>query len=244
MAFTSKNEKAAAQIGSNNKADLSFIEQFRLRTGRPLRVLHIGNIANNAYNNACIQRQYGIEADVLCYNYYHIMGCPEWEDSDVQERSSAAAGLDHFKPDWWATNLRGWNRPRWFVQGPSALCIDYLGAKNAGWKVAAALKWLQLEFAAWEHVQPAQRDAKRSNNLPGRLWFHRWVNTPPRLETERGHALPLYNLWLGTSVANGVLGPRPDKRGAKAATLWFEQDVSRGLAYRKKAAKSRPSERR
>jgi len=29
------------------------------RLGRPLRVLHIGNIANNAYNNARIQRQYG-----------------------------------------------------------------------------------------------------------------------------------------------------------------------------------------
>jgi glycosyltransferase involved in cell wall biosynthesis len=150
------------------------------------------------------------------------MGCPEWEDSDVQERSSAAA-LDHFKPDWWATNLRGWSRPRWFVQGPSALCIDYLRAKNAGWKAAATLKWLQLEFAAWEHVQSAQRDAKGSNNLPGRLWFHRWVNTPPRLETERGQTLPLYNLWLGTSVANGVLGRGPGERGAKFATLWFER---------------------
>ena len=119
----------------DNKADLSLIEKFRLRAGRPLRVLHIGNIANNAYNNACIQRQHGIEADVLCYNYYHIMGCPEWEDSDFREGSSVA-GLDHFKPDWWATSLRGWSRPRWFVQGPSALCIDSsCGEANSGRKL-------------------------------------------------------------------------------------------------------------
>jgi glycosyltransferase involved in cell wall biosynthesis len=222
MAATSNNGESVVQTDPNNKADLSFIERFRLRTGRPLRVLHIGNIANNAYNNACIQRQYGIEADVLCYNYYHIMGCPEWEDADFREGSSAA-GLDHFKPDWWATSLRGWSRPRWFVQGPSALCIDYLRAKNAGWKVAAALKWRELEFAAWEHVRSAQREIKGSNSLPRRLWLHRWVNTPPRLETERGHTLPLYNVWLGTSVANGVLGPRPGDRGTKFATVWFER---------------------
>jgi glycosyltransferase involved in cell wall biosynthesis len=201
------------------KQELSFLREFEAVWGRPLRVLHIGNVANNAYNNACIQRQYGIEADVLCYNYYHIMGCPEWEDGNFQDRSSAA-GLDHFNPDWWATSLRGWSRPNWFVQGPSALCIDYLRAKNADRKVAAALKWLQLEFVAWEHARPAQRDAKGS--LPRRLWLHRWVNTPPRLENERGDILSLYKFWLGTSVANGVLGPRPGERVTKTA-LWFDR---------------------
>jgi glycosyltransferase involved in cell wall biosynthesis len=208
----------ATDENQNLLSELSFLAEFHRMNGRALRVLHIGNIANNAYNNACIQRQYGIEADVLCYNYYHIMGCPEWEDSDVRERSSAAAGLDHFKPDWWATNLRGWSRPRWFVQGPSALCIDYLRAKNAGWKVAAALKWLQLEFAAWDHAQSAQPDAKGPNNLPRRLRFHGWVNSSAK--GEGGGILSLYKFWVGTSVANGVLGPRPSERIGKTAALF------------------------
>jgi glycosyltransferase involved in cell wall biosynthesis len=203
---------------STSQVDLSFIEQFRRRTGRPLRVLHIGNIANNAYNNACIQRQYGIEADVLCYNYYHIMGCPEWEDGNFRETSPAAM-LDHFRPDWWATSLGGWSRPRWFVQGPSALCIDYLRMRNAGWKVSAALKWLQLEFTAWDHVRSGQGATEECGSLPRRLWFHRWVNSPVSLENEGGGTLSLYKFWLGTWVADGVLGPMPGRQVGKVAAL-------------------------
>jgi len=59
-----------------------WLREFQRREGRPLRVLHIGNIANNAYINAKIQRRLGIDADVCCYDYYHVMGCPEWEDAD------------------------------------------------------------------------------------------------------------------------------------------------------------------
>lgn len=215
---------------SEEKADLLFLNQFELCFKRPLRVLHIGNIANNAYNNACIQRKYGIEADVLCYNYYHIMGCPEWEDGSFQEQSFGAE-LDHFKPNWWATSLGGWSRPRWFVQGPSALCIDYLRAKNAGWKVAAALKWLQLEFAAWAHAQSAQPDAVAPNNLPRRLRFHGWVNASAR--NKGGATLSLYRLWLGTSVANGVLGPSFGERTGKAASLFDCMSAAVWLAIRK-----------
>ena len=73
---------------SNAQVDPTVAEINRIM-GRKLRVLHIGNIANNAYNNARIQRQYGIDADVLCHDYYHVMATPEWEDgaSDDQSRS-------------------------------------------------------------------------------------------------------------------------------------------------------------
>lgn len=64
---------------SDFQLQLAFLKEFQRAHNRPLRVLHIGNIANNAYNNALIQRRFGIEADVICYNYYHVMGCPEWE---------------------------------------------------------------------------------------------------------------------------------------------------------------------
>ncbi|MGY3488963.1 glycosyltransferase involved in cell wall biosynthesis [Bradyrhizobium sp. USDA 4011] len=171
---------------------LRMIGDFRRRMGRPLRVLHIGNIANNAYNNARIQRKYGIEADVLCYNYYHIMGCPEWEDGALQEGSSAL-GEDHFRPDWWATSLKGWKRPRWFVQGPSALCIDYLRARNAGWRTTAYLKWLELELAALQDARSGENACSPAKNVPRRLSFLLWP-------------VSLYRIWLGTFVANGVLG--------------------------------------
>ena len=55
-----------------------WLSDFREAEGRAPRVLHIGNIANNAYLNAKILNRRGFECDVICYDYYHIMGCPEW----------------------------------------------------------------------------------------------------------------------------------------------------------------------
>lgn len=107
--------------------------------GRPLRVLHIGNIANNGYNNARIQRQHGIEADVLCYDYYHVMGCPEWEDADFR-----GAIQDHNHPDWTRVDLRGFVRPTWFVQGPLFLCQDYLIARAQRDETKARRCWTDL----------------------------------------------------------------------------------------------------
>ena len=68
----------------------TWLADFERLKGRPLRVLHIGNIANNAYNNARIQRQRGIDAYVLSFDYYHIMATPEWEDADFTEIGRAS----------------------------------------------------------------------------------------------------------------------------------------------------------
>jgi len=115
--------------------------QLARRLGRPLRVLHIGNIANNAYVNAKIMRRAGIEADVLVIDYYHIMGCPEWEEGAV----SRLAGT-HDRPHWSASVVSGFVRPNWFVQGPAELCAAYLRAKNAGNPVAQWLRWAALNW--------------------------------------------------------------------------------------------------
>ncbi len=120
------------------------MKEFQRAHDRPLRVLHIGNIANNAYNNALIQRRFGIEADVVCYNYYHVMGCPEWE------AASFDGHVDNMFPDWWATELGGWRRPDWFVQGPVLDCLSYLRAKNAGDNEAAIFFWTLLQARYWE----------------------------------------------------------------------------------------------
>jgi len=75
-----------------------------------VRILHIGNIANNAYNNVKFLRRKGIEADVLCYDYTHVMAQPEWEDAEFDGQP------DEFHPDWGRLDLGTFQRPDWFFQ--------------------------------------------------------------------------------------------------------------------------------
>ena len=79
-----------------------------------MRILHVGNIANNAYNNAKFLRRKGVEADVLCYDYTHVMAQPEWEDA------AFTAQPDEFNPQWGAMDLGGFRRPAWFLQAELA----------------------------------------------------------------------------------------------------------------------------
>jgi hypothetical protein len=104
---------------------IDFLAAFRRQHGRPLRVLHIGNIANNAYQNAKLLNALGADCDVICRGYYHIMACPEWEDADFSRLA-----LDESRPDWATTNLNGYKRPKWFVQGHEIFCLDYLLARR------------------------------------------------------------------------------------------------------------------
>lgn len=118
-----------------------WVEEFRRKHGRSPAVLHIGNIANNAYRNAQLLRQYGVACDVICYDYYHLMACPEWEDADFE-----GAVKDQRFPDWNAVNLRGYKRPNWFVQGPVLDCLRYLQAKRQNKKFRAWFLWHILTF--------------------------------------------------------------------------------------------------
>jgi len=79
-----------------------------------LRVLHIGNIANNGYNIANLFNQAGMQSDLIIGPYYHIAGCPEWEDSEFEGDIG-----DQFFPNWHKVKItNGFTRPRWAVQGP------------------------------------------------------------------------------------------------------------------------------
>jgi hypothetical protein len=101
-----------------------WLDEFRKTHGRSPRVLHIGNIANNAYNNAKILNEAGLENYVVCYDYYHIMGCPEWEDADFPKFTG-----DHYKPEWFRLQLNGFVRPEWFIQGSLPLCLLALSSQ-------------------------------------------------------------------------------------------------------------------
>jgi hypothetical protein len=50
-----------------------------------MRVLLIGNIANNAFYTASLLRRAGIEADVFCPDDYWVMSSPEWEEADFDQ---------------------------------------------------------------------------------------------------------------------------------------------------------------
>ena len=113
-----------------------WLETFRAKFGRAPRILHIGNIANNAYNNARLLNEAGLDCDVICYDYYHVMGCPEWEDADC----SGEFG-DQFRPDWAAARISRFERPRWFAQGPLLECINYLVARREGNLLKAEELW-------------------------------------------------------------------------------------------------------
>lgn len=90
-----------------------------------MKILHIGNIANNAYNNAKILNKYGIDSDVLSPRYYHIMGCPEWEDADFTGNYD-----DDNLPNWYKLDLKKYESPSWFFKGNETLIIRCLIYKN------------------------------------------------------------------------------------------------------------------
>ncbi|MDA9430547.1 glycosyltransferase family 4 protein [Bradyrhizobium sp. CCBAU 51627] len=142
---------------------------FRGRHGRPLRVLHVGNIANNAFNNARIQRQHGIDAYVLAYENYHIMACPEWEEANFDGDLG-----DPFFPNWSSLDLKGYLRPGWFASGPLELCCAMIEAEVTGQEVLAEQLRHSLDRArrrvssqtayarAVRYGQRAKRFARRS----------------------------------------------------------------------------------
>lgn len=114
-----------------------------------MRVLGISNIANNAFKNAVILRKAGIECDVLCADYFHIMSCPEWELARFN-----ASGIEQVMPAWSKIDLNGYERPRWFAQGWLKTCVEYLLAYRGATDDSRDPDklWLQMRAEQEMHV--------------------------------------------------------------------------------------------
>lgn len=158
--------KEARDIMNVEIAPTDWLNEFKKRFRHNPKILFIGNVANNAYQNAKILRRYGIACDVLCNDYYHVMGSPEWEDAEL---SQEPADMDY--PDWDSVNLNGFERPDWFVQAPMDEAVAYLHKKNkygafSGWS------WRSLEKCRKRTVKAKGRIAARqhSNRLEGILF--------------------------------------------------------------------------
>jgi glycosyltransferase involved in cell wall biosynthesis len=108
--------------------------------GRRARVLHVGNVANNAYLLAKCLIEAGVDNDVLCYGNYHFMASPEWEELDL-----TAGPFDPERPDWSRLSRDRVARPRWFVQGPFAPAARYIEARRGGRSLAAEVWWQVLQ---------------------------------------------------------------------------------------------------
>lgn len=98
---------------------VTWLRDFEARHGRPLRVLHVGNIANNAYLNAKFLRSIGVDAHVVSYNYQHVMATPEWEEIELLHGHG-----DDYSPKFSKYDLCEYRRPNWFVSGPLVVCVS------------------------------------------------------------------------------------------------------------------------
>lgn len=106
------------------ESDLQWLDEFRRRHGRPLRVLHFGNIANNAYLNAKFLRAAGVDAQVMSSDYDHIMATPEWEELEIVRPYG-----DECYPEFSLVDLKGYRRPEWFIRGRIDECAKQIGSQ-------------------------------------------------------------------------------------------------------------------
>ena len=154
-------------------------------------MLHVGNVANNAYNNAKILRAAGVESDVLCYGNYHIMASPEWEEAEVD-----VARVDHQRPDW--SRLTAFERPRWFAQGPFPSASRYLETKSAGARRLAEWHWRVLDLRRQMIVGDRWAPARALHHRL-RARAHDVGTTPPQVSDSNGSAID-YGRRRGWSV--------------------------------------------
>lgn len=81
-----------------------------------MRVLHIGNIANNAYIFSHLLQEKGIESCAISPNYHHIMGYPIWETKEMILDEG-----DHFSPK---INRQELDQFPWFSSGTWKQCFQ------------------------------------------------------------------------------------------------------------------------
>ena len=112
-----------------------------IKSVKDVRVLHMGNIANNGYMFCRELRKKGYHSDCFVPDYYHVNGCPEWE-----EASFNAKELDAFAPAWHRAKVTGFKRPKWFAQGPRFIVYRYLIHKNRKNYIRAAFFWYLMSY--------------------------------------------------------------------------------------------------
>lgn len=81
-----------------------------------MRILHIGNIANNAYIFSHLLQDKGVSSCAISPNYHHIMGYPIWENKEM-----VLDEADHFFPK---INREELDQFPWFSSGTWKECYQ------------------------------------------------------------------------------------------------------------------------
>ncbi|GIW53760.1 MAG: hypothetical protein KatS3mg082_0164 [Nitrospiraceae bacterium] len=161
-----------------------------------MRILHVGNIANNAYNNAKFLRRKAIEADVLCYDYSHIMAQPEWEDAEFDGQP------DEFNPRWDWLKLNGFRRPPWFMQ---ATLVPGGMDRKQRFRGQFRLERLVRDPACWFQILAKYLECRATGSkphprlidvfqiFPNRRRFREWFE---RYDLIQAYATEPINAWM------------------------------------------------
>ena len=197
-----------------------------------MKILHVGNIANNAYNNAKFLRRKGVEADVLCYDYTHVMAQPEWEDAEFDEQP------DEFAPRWQDCHLNGFQRPTWFIQeqlaGPRGGKYWFRGQTRLMRLFRDPMRWIQVfpkYLECWKTGSlPRPRFIDVLRVYPSRTWFQKWFEGYDLIQayaTEPIHAWMFAPERPYVAFEHGTMREIPFEDSARGRLLT--------LAYRKAA---------
>ena len=90
-----RSRKLVERMNGSNKKAKEFLKKVEHERGRPLRVLFLGNIACNSYNNAKILRDRGVDTFVITPNDFFVMSHPAWENEEVEIKFEKS-----FSPNW------------------------------------------------------------------------------------------------------------------------------------------------
>jgi hypothetical protein len=126
-------------------------------------VLHVGNIAHNAYFNELVLRKDGLQGCVVHFDAYHFASCPEWITLGKEGVDRELIGDDFF-PNFFQFEKSEELRPKWFVQGPAFQSIAYLftrysndgNVKAADIEVSLAL----LDYLRFKVISKRDYDAQ------------------------------------------------------------------------------------
>ena len=162
-------------MGLTKKAK-QFLKKVEHERGRPLRVLFLGNIACNSYNNAKILRDRGVDTFVITPNDFFVMSHPAWENEEVEIKFEKS-----FSPNWKELGVTP-DLPEWYVQGLMEPCINYMNHLMAGEKKEATSVRDSMEFyeqiTTSPHPYEAEWQSFLANNddyyQPSPKYFELW----------------------------------------------------------------------
>lgn len=123
-------------------------------------VFFAGNIAQNSFHNANLLNASGFDCWILSNDQYHLNSSPEQLHLLKSSNGGEAnLGSDFFPNYFQFGNLKA-IRPRWFVSGPTHMCLNYLWLSKTGQNELADLAWCVLQYQRFKIVALQRHDAR------------------------------------------------------------------------------------